>query len=128
MKTWIDTEHTVARTSKHARAGSASSAHAASSDTPKPAHSAQHRRTRAKSKSELTSQLSEALPELDVEEVAENAGTPVITFDDVTMVYCSNEDHDWISRLAYENGVFSWAMGEFDELSKEEYTLVPLYL
>ena len=52
----------------------------------------------------------------------------VASGDDVTAVYCKNRDHDWISRLAYENGVFSWAMGEFDELNDSEYTLVPLHL
>lgn len=47
---------------------------------------------------------------------------------DVTAVYCVHDDHDKMSRLAYTNGLFSWAMGEFDELDEREYTFCPLSL
>lgn len=59
------------------------SAHANPNAGPMPSHAAQHQRKRA----QIASQLSEALPELDVNEAQSRAGTPVITFDDVTKIY-----------------------------------------
>ncbi len=44
-------------------------------------------RAQARSKAQLNTQLQEALPVLDVEEVQGQLGTPVITFDHVTKVY-----------------------------------------
>ena len=52
----------------------------------------------------------------------------VASGNDVTVVHCAHQDHDKMSRLAYTNGLFSWAMGEFDELKEDEYTLCPLRL
>lgn len=45
---------------------------------------------------------------------------------DVTAVYCTNDDHDEITVLAFTKGVFSWAMGEYEELDRTEYTLYPI--
>ena len=52
----------------------------------------------------------------------------VASGNDVTVVECAHQDHDKMSRLAYTNGLFSWATGAFDELKEDEYTLVPLHL
>ncbi len=43
--------------------------------------------SRSLSKSEITSQLSAVLPEVEIDEVAMPMGTPVITFDHVTKIY-----------------------------------------
>ena len=45
---------------------------------------------------------------------------------DVTMVYCTNENHDMITHLAFKNGMLSWAMGEFTAIDESQYTLRPL--
>ncbi len=44
----------------------------------------------------------------------------------VVAVQCFHTDHDMISRLAYSEGVFSWAIGEYDTLNQNEYTLCDL--
>lgn len=44
----------------------------------------------------------------------------------VTVVECRHDDHNTISANAYYEGVFSWGLGELEELNPEEYTLVPL--
>ena len=45
---------------------------------------------------------------------------------DVTAVYCANDGHDEMTILAFSKGVFSWALGEYEELDKAEYTLYPI--
>lgn len=47
----------------------------------------------------------------------------VASGNEVYAVYCTHDDHDRMSRLAYTNGLFSWGMGEFDELDEEEYKI-----
>lgn len=44
----------------------------------------------------------------------------------VVAVHCYHTGHDMISRLAYSKGLFSWALGEYEELDPEEYTLCDL--
>ncbi len=44
----------------------------------------------------------------------------------VTAVYCAHDEHNEITTLAFQNGVFSWALGETAELQSSEYSLVPL--
>ena len=52
----------------------------------------------------------------------------VASGNEVYAVYCTHDDHDRMSRLAYTNGLFSWGMGEFDELDGEEYEICLLTL
>ena len=52
----------------------------------------------------------------------------VATGNEVYAVYCTHDDHDRMSRLAYTNGLFSWGMGEFDELDEDEYKICLLAL
>lgn len=47
----------------------------------------------------------------------------VASGNEVYAVYCTHDDHDKISKLAYTNGLFSWGMGEFDALDEEEYKI-----
>ena len=52
----------------------------------------------------------------------------VASGNDVTAVYCSTDGHNEITQLAFIKGVFSWAMGEYEELDADEYRLYPLKL
>ena len=56
----------------------------------------------ARSKAQLTSQLSQALPELDVNEVQAHAGTPVITFDHVTKIYPAQPNRPALSDVSLQ--------------------------
>ncbi len=56
----------------------------------------------ARNKAQLTSQLSQALPVLDVEEVQAQAGTPVITFDHVTKIYPAQPNKPALSDITLQ--------------------------
>ncbi len=56
----------------------------------------------ARTKSQLTSQLQEALPVLDVEEVKGQMGTPVITFDHVTKIYPAQPNKPALADISLE--------------------------
>ena len=44
----------------------------------------------------------------------------------VWVVECREYDHDSISKNAYRHALFSWAVGEYEELDPKHYTLVPM--
>ncbi len=54
------------------------------------------------SKAQLTSQLSEALPVLDVNETKAQVGTPVITFDHVTKIYPAQPNKPALSDVSLQ--------------------------
>lgn len=56
----------------------------------------------ARNKAQLTSQLSQALPELDVNEVQAHSGTPVITFDHVTKIYPAQPNRPALSDVSLQ--------------------------
>ena len=56
----------------------------------------------ARNKAQLTSQLSQALPELDVNEVQGHSGTPVITFDHVTKIYPAQPNRPALSDVSLQ--------------------------
>ena len=56
----------------------------------------------ARNKAQLTSQLSQALPELDVNEVQAHTGTPVITFDHVTKIYPAQPNRPALSDVSLQ--------------------------
>ena len=55
-----------------------------------------------RSKAQLTSQLSQALPELDVNDVQAQTGTPVITFDHVTKIYPAQPNRPALSDVSLQ--------------------------
>ncbi|WP_251213293.1 cell division ATP-binding protein FtsE [Adlercreutzia murintestinalis] len=66
-------------------------------------HSAHARSPRPKSKAQLTSQLSQALPVLDVTDAApEKMGTPVITFEHVTKIYPAQPNRPALSDVSLQ--------------------------
>ncbi len=67
-----------------------------------PAGNPQHRAAQARSKAQLTSQLSQALPELDVNEIQGHMGTPVITFDHVTKIYPAQPNKPALSDISLQ--------------------------
>jgi len=44
----------------------------------------------------------------------------------VTIVECTDDDHDRISKNAYKYGIFSWILDEFETLPEEQYNIVKL--
>ena len=50
-----------------------------------------------------------------------DAGTPVV------MIGCHHGGHDDITKHGFLNGIFSYAFGEYDTLSEEEYQVVPQF-
>ena len=56
----------------------------------------------ARNKAQLTSQLSQALPELDVNEVQAHSGAPVITFDHVTKIYPAQPNRPALSDVSLQ--------------------------
>lgn len=55
-----------------------------------------------RNKAQLTSQLSQALPELDVNDVQAQTGTPVITFDHVTKIYPAQPNRPALSDVSLQ--------------------------
>lgn len=93
-------EYTVAQDPRLAQNGQMVrpvNAHANHGGAPMPSHAA-HQRKRA----QLASQLSEALPELDVDEMQGRSGTPVITFDGVTKIYPAQPNKPALSDVSLQ--------------------------
>ncbi len=57
---------------------------------------------RSLSKSEITSQLSAVLPEVELDEVAAPVGTPVITFDHVTKIYSAQPNKPALDDISLQ--------------------------
>lgn len=56
----------------------------------------------ARSRAQITSQLSQALPVLEVDDIAEPVGTPVITFDHVTKIYPAQPNKPALSDISLQ--------------------------